>query len=138
MYAEDTDGAEMRVLIPNSELDEALKDFGAVPTHGFTIEEMRLIIADVTTCLACAVTMGDEIEFDESMAGMKPCDRADQRVLASKYLDYLLDQLRMEDFSEALGLDEVQGRVAKIREWIEPGSACSEITSSSYNDFAAN
>ena len=119
MYAADTDGAEMRVLIPNGELDQALGDFGAVPTDVFPIEDMRLIVADVTTCLACAVTMGDDAEFELSMAGMLPCAGADRRVFASKYLDFLLGQLHTEDFAEALGLDEIGGRIARIRQWID-------------------
>lgn len=111
------DDVEMRVLIPNDELDMAISDFGATENGPIPMEEMRLLVADVTQCLACAAAMLDDQEFENSLAGMTPPEYEEHREFTLKYLDYLISELSKDGFSRALDLDGISYRIEQIRKW---------------------
>lgn len=121
MTATDND-IEMRVLIPNEELDAAIADFGATANGPITIEQMRLYVADVTSCLACAAAMENDQEFTQSLDGMLPPEDEHGREFCLQYLDYLVAELGKEGFADALDLSGISARIDQIRNWIRLGS----------------
>lgn len=113
--------SRVRILVTDEELDAAIAGAGLHLNPLLSIEEMRLVAADVSVCLGAAVALGEDDEFSESMAGMQPPQSPATSSFGIAYFDHLIAALREEEFAAALMIEEVGGRLAQIRHWLGAG-----------------
>ena len=105
----------VRIMLPDAEIDESIRDSGALSLGQAPSEGMRLIAADLIVAISSAIAMEDDAEFGRAIRELHPPEDDCLRDFAGRYYVHLVDSVRTMAAAPMMGLDEVRQRLHLVR-----------------------
>lgn len=105
-------------MLPDAEIDESIRDSGALSLGQDPSEGMRLVAADLAIAVSSAIAMEDDAEFGRAIQGLRPPEDAGLRDFAGRYFAHLIESVRAMTSAPMMDLEGVGPRLQLVRSLI--------------------
>lgn len=105
-------------MLPDAEIDESIRDSGALSHGQDPSEGMRLVAADLAIAVSSAIAMEDDAEFGRAIRSLRPPEDAGLRDFAGRYYAHLIESVRSMTSAPMMDLDGVGPRLQLVRSLI--------------------